>query len=63
MFITFKDKKFEHKFKGTTVRELLDELKIQSNTVIVTSGEQVLLDDSDISTHEKIDILSVISGG
>ena len=50
-------------FSGTTVNELLRELKVNPETVIVVRNNEVLLRDEKIRGGDKIKLLSVISGG
>ena len=50
-------------FNGNTVQELLKELKINSETVLVVRNEEVLTEEESLKENEKIDLLSVISGG
>ena len=61
IYIDFKDKKSNVKAK--TVKELLEKLKINPVTVIVTKGEEVVVEDSAIKKSDKIKIISVVSGG
>ena len=50
-------------FNGNTVQELLQQLKINSETVLVIRNKEVLTEEESLKENEKIDILSVISGG
>jgi len=50
------------KFSGT-VKSLLKKLKINSEEVIVTRGNELLSDDTKLRDIDKVKILSVISGG
>jgi len=51
IYIDFKDKKSNVKAK--TVKELLEKLKINPVTVIVTKGEEVVVEDSAIKKSDK----------
>ena len=50
-------------FNGNTVQELLQQLKINSETVLVIRNKEVLTEEESLKENEKIDLLSVISGG
>jgi sulfur carrier protein len=50
-------------FEGTTLKELLKDLKINPETIIVTRNDEILLEDDNLNDNEIITILSVISGG
>lgn len=50
-------------FSGKTVKELLDHLKINPEIVILTRKNQVLTEEDSLKNKDKIEILSVISGG
>lgn len=56
-----KEKK-ELQFAGTA-QELLKQLSINPITVIVAADKKLISLDTDISKAERIDILSVVSGG
>ena len=57
-----KDKK-TYDFESTTVKEMLQELKILRNSVIVAVNNEIVTDDYKIKEEDKIKILSVVSGG
>ena len=46
-----------------TVKELLKRIDINSTTVIVTRNKEVIAEDTMLNNNDKLDILSVISGG
>ncbi len=48
---------------SSTVKELLKELNINSETVIITRNDDVLLLDNELNDNDTINLLSVISGG
>ncbi len=54
------NKKFD--FQGT-VQELLDKLKIISETVLVVKNETIITEDELLDNNDEINILSVVSGG
>ena len=49
--------------KAKTVKELLEKLKINPTTVIVTRNNELITEEEKIKETDKIRILSVISGG
>ncbi len=49
--------------KGTTVRVLLEKLKLNPVAVVTTIGNEVVTEDCKIEAEEKINIHSVVSGG
>ena len=50
-------------FKGKIVQDLLQQLHLNSETVLVTKDNEVLTEKEPISNKDKIQILSVVSGG
>ena len=50
-------------FSGTTVRELLEQLKINPETVLVVRENQVITESEILQHKNHLEILSVISGG
>ena len=57
------DQTIETKTTASTVKELLKELNINSETVIITRNKDVILLSDKINDNDKITLLSVISGG
>ena len=54
----------EHKeVAASTVKELLNKLKINSTAVLVIKNDELVTEDAKISEKDKIKLLSVISGG
>ncbi len=49
--------------KSKTVKDLLKELKITRNSVIVVVNNEVVTEEYNFKTTDKINILSVVSGG
>ena len=49
--------------KAATVKELLEKLKINPTTVIVTKNNELVTDNEKITEKDDIKIISVISGG
>ena len=47
----------------STVSDLLNELKINPVTVIVSRNNELILEDEMLNNNDEIKILSVISGG
>ena len=50
-------------FEGTTLKELLKDLKINPETIIVTRNDEILLENDNLNDNDIITILSVISCG
>ncbi len=50
-------------FSGKKVKELLQQLNINPETVLVIRKDEVLTEDEILNEDEQIEILSVISGG
>ncbi len=48
---------------GNSVQELLQQLKINPETVLIVRNNEVLLRDEILQDGESIELLSVISGG
>ena len=49
-------------FKGT-VAQLLAQLKVNPETVLVSRNNELLTDTDNVTSEDKIEILSVVSGG
>jgi len=50
-------------FKGKTVKELLSQLSLNSEVVLVTRNNEILTEEEILKPKDKIEILSVVSGG
>ncbi len=50
-------------FNKSTVQDLLTNLNINSETVLVTRNNEILTEDELLNDQDKIEILSVVSGG
>lgn len=50
-------------FKGSTIKDLLLQLNINPETVLVVKNNEVLTEEEKLSPKDKIELLSVISGG
>jgi sulfur carrier protein len=50
-------------FGKSTIKDVLDALKIRSSESIITLNDEVVLEDEVINSGDKVKILSVISGG
>ena len=50
-------------FAGNTVLELLRQLKINPETVLVVRNKEVITEEEFLNNHDRIQLLSVISGG
>jgi sulfur carrier protein ThiS len=62
VFIERTDETHEREFTGTA-QALLEELAINPVTVIVAADQALIPLDTDISSAERIDILTIVSGG
>ncbi len=62
VYIEREGRQLQMKFKGT-VAELLEQLKINKGTVLVTRDNELLTSDEKVEDADEIRILSVISGG
>ena len=49
--------------KGHTVKDLLHQLKINAEAVIVVKNNEVITEDEILKDKDKLELLSVISGG
>lgn len=50
-------------FSGKTVQELLQQIKINPETVIVVRNSEVITEQETLHDNDKLELLSVISGG
>lgn len=50
-------------FKGTTVLDLLKQIRVNPETVIVVRRGEVITEQESLKDKDKIELLSVISGG
>lgn len=62
IYIEKKNKTISMKFKGS-VKELLQKLKINPETVLVARNNELVTEDTILNNSDNIKILSVISGG
>ena len=51
------------KFTGKTVIELLQQLNINKEAVLVIRNNEVITEDEELEDNDKLEFLSVISGG
>ena len=63
IFFEKNQKKERISFSGKTVRDLLAQLNINPETVLVVRASEVVTEDERLVDKDKLDILSVISGG
>jgi len=61
VYIEREDKTVEVKAKN--VKEILNKLKINSNSVLVARNKELVTEDCELKDSDKIEILSVVSGG
>ncbi|PIZ51449.1 hypothetical protein COY27_03600 [Candidatus Woesearchaeota archaeon CG_4_10_14_0_2_um_filter_33_13] len=50
-------------FSKNTVKDLLEQLKINPETVILTRNNEVLTEDDVLNDKDSLEILNVVSGG
>lgn len=50
-------------FSGQTVKELLSHLEINPETVLVVKNSEVITEKEILSDQDKLELLSVVSGG
>lgn len=50
-------------FSGITVKELLQQLKVNPETIIIVRNSEVIMGDEILNSNDHIKLLSVISGG
>ncbi len=62
VFIEKENKTLNLNFKGT-VKQLLEELNINLETVVVLKNDEIITEEEFLEGDENIKILSVISGG
>lgn len=62
IFIESENKNKSIKFEGN-VSQLLQKLKISSETVIVSRNNELITEEETLSNTDEIKLLSVISGG
>ena len=62
IFIEKTNKRIEKKFNGA-VAELLNLLKLNSETVLVTKNNTLVSENEALKDSDEVKILSVISGG
>lgn len=61
VFIERENKKEE--VKADTAGALLQQLKINPETVLIVKDDKLITEDTKLSSNDKIKLLSVISGG
>ncbi|MBI2148847.1 MoaD/ThiS family protein [Candidatus Woesearchaeota archaeon] len=49
--------------EASTVKELLEKLKINPTTILVTKNNELVTEEEKLTNKDEIKILSVISGG
>lgn len=62
VFIEREEKELEIKFSGT-VKELMKKLNLNPEVFIVSKNGEVVTEDELLDDKDKIDFLSVVSGG
>ena len=63
VFIDKENKNKIIELENNSVSELLEKLKINPVTVIVSRNNELILEDEKLKDNDEIKILSVISGG
>ncbi len=62
--VIFKDLNEERELSGkTTIRNLLEDLNISSETVVTKQNGEVVIEDSQIEDGDEIQIIQIIYGG
>ena len=61
VYIEKTNQKLKHTAKN--VKELLNDLDINPDTVLVSKNNEIVLPDEDLSETDDIKIISVVSGG
>ena len=62
VFIEKQNKNMELKFSGT-VKELLEKISVNPETILVVRDKELLTLDRDVDDKDEVRLLSVISGG
>jgi thiamine biosynthesis protein ThiS len=60
--LKFRDKKFEVN-AGMTVRDALQKMNIEPDTVLITRNGELITDDEILLEGDEIKLIAVISGG
>lgn len=63
IFNELRQSKEKISFSGNNVKELLQQLKINPEIVLVVRNNEVLTEDETINDKDKLELLSVVSGG
>ena len=63
IYLEKEQKELELTFTGKTVKELLEQINVNSETVIIVKDNEVLTLDDNVTNKDHIKLLSVISGG
>ncbi|MFH0701901.1 MAG: MoaD/ThiS family protein [Candidatus Woesearchaeota archaeon] len=50
-------------FKGKLLKEFLQQLKLNSEAIIITRNNEVLTEEEPLKNKDKLIVLSVVSGG
>ena len=56
-------RKENHELNVNSISEIFDELKINENEVIIVRNDELITKDAKLKENDKIELLSVISGG
>lgn len=62
IFIERQSETIERAFSGTAA-QLLADLNVNPQTVLVVCDGQLITEDEDVSSAERIELLTVVSGG
>ncbi len=63
IFIEQEQRKETIAFTGSNVKDLLDQIQINSERVLVVRDGEVLTDDVELQDGNRVELLSVVSGG
>ncbi|WP_297980267.1 MoaD/ThiS family protein [uncultured Methanobrevibacter sp.] len=62
--LIIKDKTEEKELKGElTIKELLDELELSSETIVSKKNGEIVIEDAVIEEGDKIELVQIIYGG
>lgn len=62
--LRLRDRERSVEMKGKpTVSDVLEKLEINTETVIVKRGKDILLEEDEVLENEKLELIRIISGG
>ena len=63
IYVESRDFKKNLSFDGTTVGQLMKELKLNSENFVISRNGEIVLEDEALSDRDKVKLFPVISGG